>query len=339
MMNILFSSCGRRVELVSLFKKACYNERNITHRIIGIDNNPLASARFAVDAFYLVPRADEVNFIDEIISICKREKIDLIIPLIDPELRIYSVNKRIFEEHGVKIVVSDINVIDICSSKLKTATFYKILNIPYVKTVRAEEYLSHPNFSFPVVIKPCEGSGSKNVFEAMDKDDIRILMKKIKEPIVQPKIDAPEITVDCLCDFEGRPINAVSRLRIETRAGESCKGKTLKDELLLDHVHKILTELKPIGPVTIQCFKIADNYLFSEINPRFGGGYPLSHAAGANYPKLLLKMHMGEKINNLWGKYFEDIYFTRYDQSFFFKSSGRGQDLELKIFNGYEVDF
>lgn len=317
-MNILFSSCGRRVELIRFFKDVLkgYGEG----KVVGVDINPLASALFEADRKYIVNRCNYPNFVYEIKKICAKESINIVIPLIDPELPIYSRHKNDFEREGVIVTVSDYEVIETCFDKIKTYNFFKEAGIPCLKTVDIHD-IHVEDIKFPAIIKPRKGSGGINVFEVCSRQEIEVLSRRIEDPIIQEKAVGQEITIDSLVDMEGRPVKIVPRERLEIRAGESSKGRTIRDKELTDLTLKLLLKLKAVGPITVQCFKTETGYLFSEINPRFGGGYPLSHAAGADFPKLILKMCRGEDITCGIGDYEENVYFTRYDEAFYLKVS------------------
>lgn len=315
MMNILFSSCGRRVELIRFFKYALMEHGE--GKIVGVDNNPLASALYEVDKKYIVCKCEQPSFVSEIKRICAKESINIVIPLIDPELIVYSKHKNDFEREGVSIIVSDFEVIEICFDKMKTYNFFKEAGIPCLRTVDIHE----DNIELPAIIKPRRGSGGINVFEVCSRQEIEVLSRRIEDPIIQEKAVGQEITIDTLVDMEGRPIKIVPRERLEIRAGESSKGRTIRDKELTDLTIKLLLKLKAVGPITVQCFKTETGYVFSEINPRFGGGYPLSHAAGADFPRLILMMSKGENITCGIDDYEENVYFTRYDEAFYLKVS------------------
>jgi carbamoyl-phosphate synthase large subunit len=324
-MNILFSSCGRRVELIRFFKNALKDHG--TGKTVGVDTNPLASALFEVDTKYIVNKCDHPSFVYEIKIICEKENVNIIIPLIDPELRVYSKNKNEFQKEGVIVIVSDYEVIEICFDKMKTYNFFKETGIPCIRTVDIHE----EDIEFPAIIKPRRGSGGINVFEVYSRQEIAVFSRRIEDPIIQEKVVGQEITIDSLVDMEGRPVKIVPRERLEIIAGESSKGRTIRDKELMELTIKLLLKLKAVGPVTIQCFKTEKGYVFSEINPRFGGGYPLSHAAGADFPRLILMMCKGEDITCGIDDYEDNTYFTRYDEAFYLKVS-QAENMFYKIY-------
>lgn len=315
------------MELIRLFRKAMRSFSD--GRVIGADINALAPAMIEADKGYVVPRCDDPGFIPAILDICKLEKIDLVIPLIDPELSTYAESSDIFLQSGVTVLISEPRTVEICSDKTLTARFFKEAALPYLKTGLILEDGCVEDIEFPAVLKPCRGSGGKDVFLVSNQDELKVLAKLVQEPVLQQRAEGQEITVDCLVDFNNNPLRIVARERLEIRAGESSKGRTFKDKSLLELVEKLLVTLKAIGPITIQCFRHNSEYVFTEINPRFGGGYPLSHAAGANFPWLIMAMCKDIAIDVQLDDYMPDIYFSRFDQAFYLRKDSREGEMEI----------
>lgn len=313
-MNVLFSSCGRRVELLRFFRSAL--EGMGGGSIIACDINPLAAALNEADKALIVPSCKEKNFIPYIQEICMQEAIDMIIPLIDTELPVYAKHKKSFKESGTEVVVSSADVIDICASKVKTAAFFKEIGLPFLKTALLEDR-EDSELSFPAIIKPDKGSAGIGVFTVESEDDIGFLKQRVEEPVIQELSQGQEITIDCLVDRDGKLLRFVARERLEIRAGESSKGRTIKDKRLVALLMSLFDALKAYGPITVQCFREDGDYRFSEINPRFGGGYPLAHIAGADFPSILLNMLNGKRPALGVDDYRENVYMTRYDQAFY----------------------
>ena len=243
----------------------------------------------------------------------------MLILLIDPELSIYADAKRIILDNGADVIISNPSVIDLCSSKAKTARFFSETGLPFLETLEIGEIKGDQDIHFPAILKPCIGSGGKDVYLVENMQEVEALSNRIDNPIIQEKAEGQEITLDCLTDFSGSPVRIVARERLEIRSGESSKGRTFKDNNLLRLVFELLSNLHAIGPVTVQCFRSNGKYVFSEINPRFGGGYPLSHAAGANFPALLIQMYNRQQIKGQLDEYEENLYFCRYDDAFYFR--------------------
>jgi len=177
--------------------------------------------------------------------------------------------------------------------------------------------LAENKLDFPLIIKPRFGSASIGVQKCENYQDLEFYARKISEPILQEFLQGDEITLDILCDFEGNPISIVQRKRIKVRGGEVERGITIKNYELLYLTLDLVKKLKPFGVINIQCFLTSRGFYFTEINPRFGGGYPLTHYAGVNFPQLIIKLIKGEKVEPIIGEYKEGVLMLRYDEGIF----------------------
>ena len=317
--NILITSAGRRGALVKCFKDTIKKMGKYCGKVVSVDASTLAAALYISDKHYIVPRIFASNYIDTLLEICSKENIKLIIPTIDTELLLLSQNKKKFGENGVIVAISDPKAVETCSDKLKTFQFFKENNIPTVDTFSYYQVDKMKNINYPLFIKPCGGSASINVYRINNRKELDFFINYIENPVVQEYAEGQEFTLDILADLGGKVINVVPRERIEVRAGEINKGKTVKEEKLIEYGKIIVEILGGIGPITIQCFKKGDEIKFIEINPRFGGGYPLSFAAGVNYPELLIRMILGEKITPRLGEFEENLIMLRWEDAVFIK--------------------
>jgi len=317
--NILISSAGRRGALVKCFKDTIKGMERCNGKVISVDASPLAAALYLSDKHYIISRISDQNYINILLNICRKEDIKLIIPTIDTELLILSQNKEIFEKKGIRIAISDTKVIEICSNKLKTFQFFKENNIPTVETFSYCQVDKIEKLNYPLFIKPCSGSASINTYKINNRKELDFFINYIDNPVIQEYTEGKEFTMDILADFNGKVLNVVPRERIEVRAGEINKGRTVKDKKIIEYVKNITEKLGAIGPITIQCFKKGNEIKFTEINPRIGGGYPLSFAAGANYPELLIRMVFGEKIEPVLGEFEENLIMLRWEDAVFIK--------------------
>jgi carbamoyl-phosphate synthase large subunit len=317
--NVLITSAGRRGALVRCFKKTIEGMKGIKGKIISVDASPLASALYLSDKHYIVPRISDPNYIDILLDVCKKEGIKLIIPTIDTELLILSQNREKFEKNGIRIAISDTKVIEICSDKLKTFQFFKENNIPTVETFSYRQVDKIEKLNYPLFIKPCSGSAGINTYKINNRKELDFFINYIDNPVIQEYAEGKEFTMDILADFNGKVLNIVPRERIEVRAGEINKGRTVKEGRLIEYGKNIVERLGGIGPITIQCFMEGNAVKFTEINPRIGGGYPLSFAAGANYPELLIRMVLGEKAMTRLGEFEENLIMLRWEDAVFIK--------------------
>lgn len=313
--NVLISSAGRRVELVNAFKEA-KRDLNIEGNIIGVDIDELAPALRFVDKSYKVPRINDDNFIPTIIHICKMEKIKLIIPTLDTELLKYSQNKeKIEKESGAKVMVSDENVILIIRNKIKTYEFLKEHNFKVPKLITEKE-IYNEDYKFPLFIKPLDGSSSINNFKVNNKKELEFFREYVKNPIIQEFADGQEYCVDVFCDFYGKLITVVPKLRLAHRGGEITKAKVVKDREIIDLAKRLVEVLKPTGEINFDCIKNKEGINIIEINGRFAGGSPISFKAGADSPKKLYKILLNEDVD--YNENFEDQFIAlRFDDAVF----------------------
>lgn len=293
--NILFSSAGRRVELINSFRKAKEN-MNIKGNFIGIDIDELAPALNFVDKKYIVPRLNSSEFIPTIIDICKKENIALIIPTIDTELEVYSKNKALIEkETNTKVMVSDIDVISKVRDKIATYNFLRRegFDVPRLIT---EQDIDNKNYTFPLFIKPLDGSSSINAFKIENEKELIFFKDYVPNSMIQEFADGQEYCVDVFSDFNSNIITAVPKLRLAHRSGEITKSKIVKDREIIELSKRLVEVLKPKGEINFDCIKTKDSIKIIEINGRFAGGAPISFKAGANSPENLYKILLGETL-------------------------------------------
>ncbi|QLO42243.1 ATP-grasp domain-containing protein [Citrobacter freundii] len=311
MNNILILSAGRRVELVTAFRDAMAR-LSIRGNILCTDMFPeLSSACLVADGFFKVPRATDDSYIDKLKVICQNSSIKLVIPTIDTDLEKLSKAKDSFKDIGCHISVPEIAFVTACRDKRKTAALFRTLS------VSSPEIYDSSSMRFPCFCKPYNGSSSIGAFvlnnEAELTDDIlnnknNMYMELIGKEYV-------EVTVDCYFSKENELKCIVPRERIEIRSGEVSKGVTRKG-VVYDYLLERLKNIPGVvGCITVQVFynKKTGDIKGLEINPRFGGGYPLSHAAGANYPLYLLKEYVNNEIISFVDDWEADLLMLRYD--------------------------
>lgn len=313
MINVLILSAGRRVELIKCFREA-KEKLGEEGKIVAVDISDLAPAIYFADKFKLIPRISDVSYIDEIISVSCEEKIDIIIPTIDTELEKLSENRKLIEERtGAKLLLSNEDVISICCDKNKTQKFFEENGFGVPRQIKNND-IENDNFEYPLFIKPENGSSSLNTFKIENEKELNFFKEYVKNPIIQEHICGTEFSVDVFCDFDGMPITIVPRKRIATRSGEIAKGQIVKDREIIDEVKRMMDILKPVGLITVQCIKTQKGIKYIEINPRFGGGAPMSIEAGADACEFLFRLLRGEKLNYS-EEYSDGDIFLRFDQS------------------------
>ncbi len=314
--NILILSAGRRVELTKCFK-AARDRLGIKGKVVSMDCSLLAPALYFADAYIKAPRISENDeYIWAIIKACNEYDIDLIVPTIDTELILLAERKPDIEEKThAKVLVSDIDVINVCRDKTNTQKYMEDNGFLIPRMIGADE-IKNGKTGFPVFIKPLDGSSSVNAFKAENGDELATFKEIIGEGkyIIQDYMEGTEYTVDAFLDLDGNIITIVPRIRLAVRSGEIAKGKIVKDREIIEDTKRLLAALHPIGQITIQCMKTKRGIEYIEINPRFGGGAPMSIMAGADSCENLYRLLSGEKLSYN-EDYRENLTFLRFDSS------------------------
>ena len=290
----MFTSAGRRVSLIRHFRR-CLDELKVSGSIYLTDANNTAPAIYINEHFIRTPRITDDAYIDTLLDICREKNISLLIPLIDSDLSLLSQNKKAFAKVGTRIMVSNTETLDICFDKRNTHRFLSEHNIPSPQIFSEEQLGSNHHLRFPMLLKPWNGSSSQGVHKISDRVELDFYRSYVKNSIVQEFIEGDEFTCDVYVDFSGKVRCVVPRKRLETRAGEVSKGMTVRDGEVITAVTALVKCLPDsIGCLTVQCFKQDDGSVrFIEINPRFGGGFPLSIHAGADFPRWIIQEQMG----------------------------------------------
>lgn len=322
--NVLFTSVGRRVELMAAFRSA-YRSLGLEGSIVGVDVDWLAPALRVVDRPYLVPPLDAPEYVPALVEICRCEMVDLIFPLIDPDIPVLAGHHQILEAAGARLAVISSDSSATAADKWLTARFFENQELPTPRSWLPDQ-LDPVDAVYPLFIKPRSGSAAKNTFKVHNAEELTFFSSYVPEPIVQEYLPGPEITNDVICDLDGEVLAVVSRQRIEVRWGEVAKGVTVHDPYITDACVKIADALPAIGPITVQCIMKDRVPYFTEINARLGGGVPLGIAAGVDGPRLLLASAAGlpMEIPPL-GSYELGLHLTRFDDSYYLPETEREQ--------------
>lgn len=311
-MNILITSAGQRVSLVRAFQREL---RKIIPegKVYTVDLNPiLAPACHVSDGYKQVSRVTEPNYIEDLLNICSVRNVKMIIPTIDTELLVLAKNIDKFNDKGIYPIISSSEFISICRDKRKINDFFIERNISIPKPIDKH------NPTFPLFIKPFDGSRSIDTFKITSKDDLLPYHYENKKLMfmeyVNPE-DHDEYTVDAYYNKDGNLCCTVPRKRIYVRSGEINKGVTKKNAIIKEFKEKLSLIEGAVGCLTIQVFlnRNTNRIIGIEINPRFGGGFPLSYLAGANFPKWLIKEYfLGEDIE-FFDRWEDNLLMLRYD--------------------------
>jgi carbamoyl-phosphate synthase large subunit len=317
--NVLFTSVGRRVELIRAFRHA-FHALELHGSIVALDADPLAPALRVADCAYVVPRLDDPDFLRTLLQICEREHVSLVFPLIDPDVPFLAEHRAAIERTGARVVVVNREAAAIVGDKWRTHAWLKGIDVPTPDTWLPSE--GYPKaMKYPVFVKPRFGSASKNCFKVRNARELRFFAAYVSDPIVQDWLPGPEVTSDVVCDMAGAVLGVVSRQRLEVRWGEVAKGVTVYDPVIASYCTRIAEELAAVGPITVQGMWHDGHFMFTEINARFGGGVLLGIAAGADSPLWLLADAAGLRVPHPpLGQYVTNMHLTRYDDSFILTS-------------------
>lgn len=314
MINILILSAGTRDKVVQYFRKVFAGKGNV----ISTDMSNLAPALYDADKYYIVPRMTAPNYLDVILDICKKEKITGVLSLIDPELSLLAENVRKFEAVGTKVIGSSY---ELCEMALDKFQMYNWLTEHNYKC--AKSYMDKDAFyadveagkiSYPVFVKPARGSASIAISKVYDKETVDLLFAHDEGLMIQEFLDGQEIGADVYIDILSKEIVSIfTKKKIKMRAGETDKAVSFKDDKLFTLIEKFVSESGYIGQIDIDIFEINGEYYISEVNPRFGGGYPHAYESGCDHMTMIAENLVGKVNNANIGNYDNGIYMMKYN--------------------------
>ena len=315
-MNILILSCGTRNKIVQYFKKTCHKYGG---NVIAADCSELAPALYDADKYYIVPEINAPEYIDVILDICKKENIIGLLSLIDPELSLLAANENKFRDIGTTIIGSSY---ELCEMSLNKYEMYRWLAANGYKTAKTwidkDQFyrdVAEEKIKYPVFVKPIKGSASISIFKVYDSDTVDILFKNDTDLMIQEYMNGQEIGADVYIDMiSGEVISIFTKKKLKMRAGETDKSISFKDERLFELIEKFVSKAGYKGAIDIDIFEIDGEYYISEVNPRFGGGYPHAYEAGCDHMQLIAKNLLGEANKPLIGQYDEGIVMMKYNE-------------------------
>lgn len=294
-MNILILSAGTRNKIVQYFKKTLQGDG----KVIATDMSELAPAIYEADKYYIVPRITDYGYMDMVYEICRKEEINGVLSLIDPELSLLADHKDDFARLGVTVIGSDYEQCERSLDKFKMYQWLKSHGYHCAKSYMEKEQfykdVDDGAISFPVFVKPAKGSASIAISKAYDKETVDLLFAHEDGLMIQEYLDGQEIGADVYIDMiSGEVVSIFTKKKIKMRAGETDKAISFKDEKLYELIEKFAKESGFSAQIDIDIFDIDGEYYISEVNPRFGGGYPHAYESGANHMSLI--------VNNLYGR-------------------------------------
>lgn len=299
----MLTSVGQRVDIARAFRAAGATT-------LGVDADPLAPALYHCDLHELVPRIADPAYVPGLAALREEHDVRLVVPLNDLDFPVLA------RERGALapalVLLPDAEVSARMSDKLEAHRFFVERGIPSPRSWAPEELPD--DLRYPVLVKAREGFGSRNIHRAADADELEFFLRYADVPsFVQEVCSGEEFSIDVFCDMEARCLNAIPRTMILSKGGESIKGASIQDSELIEHGARVAETVGIKGPANVQCFREADGSLpITDVNTRFGGGFPVPLAAGGRYPELALALARGERPEPRLGDFTEGVVMTRY---------------------------
>ena len=314
-MNILVLSCGTRNKIIQYFKR----ELNGAGKVIATDMSPNAPALYEADVHYIVPRMTAPGYLDMIYDICRKEQVTGVLSLIDPELSLLALHEEEFHALGVTVIGS---FYDLCERTLdKWQMFCWLKEHGYAC---AESYIDREAFygdvragkiNYPVFVKPIRGSASIAISKVQDQETVDLLFEHADDLMIQEYLKGQEIGADCYIDMiSGELISVFTKKKLVMRAGETDKSISFKYTDLFALIERFVKEAGFRGQIDIDIFECEGKYYISEVNPRFGGGYPHAYEAGANHMKYIVNNLQGKVNEPQIGEYESGVIMMKYSE-------------------------
>ena len=313
-LNVLFTCVGRRVSLINSFRAAA-KKLKTGICICGADISELSPAMQICNKKFVVKSTSHPDYIKEILSIVKKNKIDLIVPTVDLDLKAFALNKDKFSKLACLVLVSSVEVVDICQDKRKTYKYLTRNDFDTPLTLSPSSAQKRKKINWPCFLKPWDGYASRGNAVVANRRELLFYAKKVPNCIVQEFVKGIEYTCDVYVDFDMKVKCVVPRIRLEIRAGEVSKSRIDKNIEIMKQAAELVEHLSAgPGVITLQLIVTEDRqYKFIEINPRFGGGAPLSIKAGADFPKWILQHLLAKKSNIRFDGFKDKLTMLRYD--------------------------
>ena len=314
-MNILILSAGTRNKVVQYFKKAVGS----TGKVVATDMSNIAPAVYEADRFYQVPRMTDPGYIDVIFDICRKEQIQAVLTLIDPELSLLAKHKADFSALGVTVVGSSYELCERAMDKMDMYNWLAEHGYACAKSYADKEVfyadVEAGRATYPVFVKPVRGSASIAISKVYDKETVDLLFAHSEGLMIQEFLDGQEIGADVYIDMiSGEVVSIFTKKKLAMRAGETDKAVSFKDEKLFALIEKFVKESGWSGQIDIDIFDVRGTYYISEVNPRFGGGYPHAYECGCDHMKLIQNNIHGIRNEKCIGSYEDDVYMMKFNE-------------------------
>lgn len=314
-MNILILSAGTRNKIVQYFVKTL----NGTGKVIATDMSNLAPAIYEADKYYIVPKMTAPEYLDVVLDICKKEEITGVLSLIDPELSLLAENREKFEAIGTTVIGSSYAL---CEMSLDKFQMYSWLETHGYRC--AKSYMDKDAFyadvdagviTYPVFVKPARGSASISISKVYDRETVELLFAHEDGLMIQEFLDGQEIGADVYIDMVSHEVVSIfTKKKLKMRAGETDKAVSFQDEKLFALIERFVKDAGYNGQIDIDIFDVNGEYYISEVNPRFGGGYPHAFESGADHMKLIVNNLEGNANECVIGQYENGTYMMKYNE-------------------------
>lgn len=299
---MLFTCAGQRVDIVTAFGRA-------GAFTVAADADPLAPALYHADRHAIVPRVDDPEYLPALRRLVDDHEVRLIVPLTDLDQLLLA---RWHKELGALVLLPAADTVERVNDKYLAHTFFEANGIASPPSWLPGDVPDDARY--PLLVKPRVGFGSRHIYEARNRQELDLFLRYTPaDSFVQQRCLGEEFSIDVFCDLEGRCLNAIPRTMIQSKGGESIKGMTVKDWDLIRYGAHVAETLGLVGPANIQCFREEDGrHEVTDVNPRFGGAFPLPTAAGSRYPELAMALAVGERPEPRLGEFREGVVMTRF---------------------------
>lgn len=314
-MNILILSAGTRNKIIQYFVKTL----NGTGKVIATDMSNLAPAIYEADKYYIVPKMTAPEYLDVVLEICKKEEITGVLSLIDPELSLLAENREKFEAIGTTVIGSSYTLCEMSLDKFQMYSWLETHGYRCAKSYMDKEAffadVDAGEITYPVFVKPARGSASISISKVYDRETVELLFAHEDGLMIQEFLDGQEIGADVYIDMVSREVVSIfTKKKLKMRAGETDKAVSFQDEELFALIERFVKDAGYNGQIDIDIFDVNGEYYISEVNPRFGGGYPHAFESGADHMKLIVNNLKGKANECVIGQYENGTYMMKYNE-------------------------
>jgi carbamoyl-phosphate synthase large subunit len=310
--SVLLTCAGQRVDIVRAFQ-AAMERRGEGGRVIVSDLDPLSPTLQSADLVVALPAVDDADYAHAVARVAQAEGVGAVMPLTDLDPVVLAQAAALIEEAGARVFLPAADVAAACQDKWLCHEALEAAGLPSPPTWPVDG-TDRDALPYPMMIKPRIGFAGRWIHRCGDREELDFFLARTPVPsVLQQALPGEEFSIDCLASLDGRAISAIPRAMYQSKGGEQIKGETLDDPQLVQLAADVIEGLGLVGPCTIQCFREDGRILgVTDINTRFGGGFPLPLAAGGDYPSLILSMAAGEDVPARLGTHRVGVVMTRF---------------------------